>query len=59
MAKRKAKRQPKVHYHLTHNLGECGYHGQTTKDKTKVTCRFCQRILERQYPHLRGKLRRR
>ena len=35
----------KVHYELGLNRGACGYFGETTRDKKKVTCKLCEKLL--------------
>ena len=54
-----AKRRTVVHWELTRHsgettgLGQCGYHGEVTKDKDKVTCKFCRKMIRKQYPKYR------
>ena len=41
---------PKTHYELSRGVGTCGHFGETTKDKAKVTCKFClKQIASRKY----------
>ena len=47
------KNKPKVHYPATsfgahapgQGIGVCGYTGRVNKDKKKVTCKFCRKML--------------
>jgi hypothetical protein len=40
----------KVHYMVTHYIGECGYFSYNlTKNKKKVTCKLCLKYLSKQY----------
>jgi len=36
----------KIHYRLSTYIGVCGFQGETTKDKKKVTCKFCKKLLK-------------
>lgn len=38
----------KMHYGLSKTVGVCGYFSDnTTKDKKKVTCKFCKKELKK------------
>jgi hypothetical protein len=39
------KRARKIHYRVTTRVGSCGYYGETTEDRNKVTCKLCKKLL--------------
>jgi len=36
----------KLHYRASKYAGVCGYYGDTTQDKTKVTCKICKKMIK-------------
>lgn len=45
-AEASTKRVKKVHYRLDTHIGPCGYMGETTRDKDRVTCKVCKKLLK-------------
>ena len=42
----------KMHYRLSIFVGACGHQGDTTSDKSKVTCKLCKKLIKAsKYPH--------
>jgi len=46
------RKKAKLHYHLSSTAGPCGYLGATTRDKGKVTCKVCKKLVRsKKYLH--------